>query len=154
MFHVVLLQPQIPPNTGNIVRLCAALTCSLHLVRPLGFRLDEPALRRAALDYRDQVALSVHKGFDELLSQFRDSNFFFITKHGTQRYYEVAFSRGDVLVFGSETEGISPEILEAFPEQTIRIPMLNPSVRCLNLADSVAIVLSEAMRQIAYGSEK
>jgi tRNA (cytidine/uridine-2'-O-)-methyltransferase len=150
MFHVVLLQPQIPPNTGNVARLCAALGCPLHLVRPLGFKLDEPSLRRAALDYWQHVQITVHKTFEAFLAEHGGANLFFVTKHGSRNYFEATFCPGDIIVFGSETEGIPRDILAAHAEQTIRIPMLNPSVRCLNLADSVAIVLSEAMRQSGY----
>src|SRR5688572_25080211 len=148
MFNVVLYQPEIPPNTGNIMRLCANTGCVLHLVKPLGFDLDERSLRRAGLDYRDYAKVTVLAGLDEIL----DSNLrlFAVSTRGAVRHDQVVYLPGDAFIFGPETRGLPPEILRAFPEQRrLRIPMVANS-RSLNLSNAVAAVVYEAWRQQGF----
>jgi tRNA (cytidine/uridine-2'-O-)-methyltransferase len=144
--HIALLEPKIPPNTGNIARLCVATDTSLHLVEPLGFRVDDAELRRAGLDYWDQVDLWVHphwRAFREAMSRERCLYF---SAHGEQSFWEARFAPNSCLVFGNETDGMPERILEKYPERCYRIPMSGP-VRNLNLATAVGIVLYEALRQ-------
>ena len=148
--HVVLVAPRIPQNTGNVARLCAATATELHLVRPLGFRLDNRALRRAGLDYWEHVNMHVHRSFDELTQAHPNHTFYFATKQGALLYSDVRYSPDDFLVFGSETHGLPAALLEANRERTIRVPILNPAVRSLNLANTVAVVLYEALRQLGH----
>ena len=150
--QIVLVEPEIPPNTGNIARLCAATGSVLHLVGPLGFRLTAPSLRRAGLDYWDAVTIVRHSSFQT----FRDSTAFpstrchlFSTK-ARQSYLDSRYRPGDHLVFGSESSGLSNEILNAFPDRVYAIPIRPDHVRSLNLATAVAVVLYEALRQIRH----
>ena len=147
VFSVVLIRPQIPPNTGNVARLCAATHTRLHLVRPLGFRLDSQQVRRAGLDYWDDVDLSVHAGWEEFAAATEGLRLHLFSKKGTRIYSDVSYKPGDFLVFGSETDGLPEDLLERHRESTVRLPILNPNVRSLNLADSVAVALYEALRQ-------
>ena len=149
MFNVALYQPEIPQNTGNIARLCAATGSSLHLVEPLGFFLDDKHLRRAGLDYWPLVSLRRYLDFQELLSAHPGARWFFFTTKGQRPYHEVAFQPHDFLVFGPETRGLPPEILSLNPGQKLRIPMIT-GARSLNLANSVAVVLYEALRQTGF----
>ncbi len=144
---VALIEPQIPPNTGNIARLCAATDTSLHIIRPLGFELDDPHLKRAGLDYWDAVDMWVHphwRAFRDAVS--RDRCLYF-SAHGTRSYLEAEFVPNRVLVFGNETHGMPVRIREKYPEQVFRIPM-GPAVRSLNLATAVGIVLYDAIRRL------
>jgi tRNA (cytidine/uridine-2'-O-)-methyltransferase len=146
MFNVVLVRPEIPPNTGNIGRLCLATQSTLHLVKPLGFSLDHRQLKRAGLDYWDEVSLKLWDSFDALQrAQSPDANYFFLTTKSKRPYYETRFRRDDFLVFGSETKGLPENLLTANKDCCISIPM--HGTRSLNLATAVAIVLFEAVRQ-------
>ncbi len=148
MLHIVLVEPQIPPNTGNIARLCAALDITLHLVHPLGFSTDDRYLKRAGLDYWPHVTLEHHESFETFLKSHPQGRFFFFTTKSSQSYLTASFKDGDFLIFGSETKGLGPKILEAYPAQAYTIPM-NGKVRSLNLSSSVALVAGEALRQIS-----
>ena len=149
MFNVVLVEPEIPPNTGNIGRLCLATDSRLHLVKPLGFSIDDRALRRAGLDYWQDVKVSVWESFAELQqAQSSDSRFWYFTTKSTRPYWDQAFQPGDFLVFGRETKGLPEPLLSENPEATLTIPM-SAKTRSLNLATAVGIVLFEAVRQNA-----
>ena len=146
MFNVVLVEPEIPPNTGNIGRLCLATRSTLHLVRPFGFSLDDRQLRRAGLDYWDEVSLQLWDSFDALRSaQSADTRYFFLTTKTQRAYHRVNFRDNDFLVFGRETKGLPHKLLAAHTDDCITIPM--HGTRSLNLATAVAIVLFEAVRQ-------
>ena len=146
MFNVVLVEPEIPPNTGNIGRLCLATGSTLHLVRPFGFSLEQRQLRRAGLDYWDEVKLQLWDSFDALQqAQSGDARYFFLTTKAERPYYTVNFRNGDFLVFGRETKGLPHKLLAANADDCITIPM--HGTRSLNLATAVAIVLFEAVRQ-------
>jgi tRNA (cytidine/uridine-2'-O-)-methyltransferase len=148
MFHVVLIEPEIPPNTGNIGRLCLGAGARLHLVRPLGFSLDDRALRRAGLDYWKDVQVTLWDSFEQLReAQSKEARFFFLTTKTRAAYWDVAFEPGDFLVFGRETKGLPEPLLEANAERCLTIPM-SGKIRSLNLATSVGIVLFEAVRQL------
>ena len=146
MFNVVLIEPEIPPNTGNIGRLCLATQSTLHLVKPLGFSLDNRELRRAGLDYWEEVPLQLWDSFDALRrAQQSCTRYFFLTTKSKRPYYEVSFQKRDFLVFGRETKGLPENLLTPNVNDCITIPM--HGTRSLNLATAVAIVLFEAMRQ-------
>jgi tRNA (cytidine/uridine-2'-O-)-methyltransferase len=152
LFHVVLVNPEIPPNTGNVIRLCANTGAQLHLIEPLGFPLDDAKLRRAGLDYHEYARMQVHKDWDAFLAAVQPAaeRIFAMTTHGSTPFAQLKFEAGDVFVFGSETRGLAPEFREAFPTaQRIRVPM-RPDNRSLNLSNTVAIVVYEAWRQHAY----
>ena len=153
MFNVVLVEPEIPPNTGNIGRLCLATQSTLHLIKPLGFSLDDRQLRRAGLDYWSEVDVRVWDSFGQLQSkQFSDARYFFLTTKSHCSYYEIKFQKGDFLVFGRETKGLPEHLLAANIDNCITIPM--HGTRSLNLATTVAIVLFEAVRQQAPDQKK
>ena len=146
MFNVVLVRPEIPPNTGNIGRLCLATHSTLHLVCPLGFSLDDRQLKRAGLDYWNEVSLRLWDSFEAFQeSQLPGANYFFLTTKSKHPYYDAKFRRGDFLVFGSETKGLAESLLAANNDRCICIPM--HGTRSLNLATAVGIVLFEAVRQ-------
>jgi tRNA (cytidine/uridine-2'-O-)-methyltransferase len=151
MFHIVLVEPEIPANTGNIARLCAATRSALHLIRPLGFRLDDVSMKRAGMDYLDIATLKEHDTLSEALEASR-SAYFFSTKASTP-YWKASFSEGDYLVFGRETKGLPEELLNKQSERCLKIPMIEPRARSLNLATSVGVVLYEALRQQAFKNE-
>lgn len=146
-FRVVLVEPEIPPNTGNIARLCAATGAPLHLVGPLGFRLTDARLKRAGLDYWDSVTLARHAGFDEFRAAFPSARCLFFSARGERPYTAARYRPGDALVFGSETKGLPAELLEANRDSVLAIPIRTDLVRSLNLATAVGIVLYEALRQ-------
>ena len=146
MFHIVLVEPQIPPNTGNIARLTAAMECTLHLVKPMGFVLEDRYLKRAGLDYWPHVKLNVHESLQDLWNLFPQNRFFYFTTKSQKAYTHQQYNPGDFLVFGSETRGLSPDILEQNKEYALTIPMTG-KVRSLNLSTAVAMVLGEALRQ-------
>jgi tRNA (cytidine/uridine-2'-O-)-methyltransferase len=151
MFNVVLVEPEIPPNTGNVGRLCLATRSTLHLVRPLGFSLDDRQLRRAGLDYWEEVHVCLWDSLDALQqAQSERARFFFLTTKAQRRYHSVNFRNGDFLVFGRETKGLPNKLLAANAENCIMIPM--HGTRSLNLATAVAIVLFEAVRQQSTAS--
>ncbi len=145
--HVALVEPEIPPNTGNIARLCAATGVPLHIIGATGFRLDDRAVRRAGLDYWPEVSLHRHRDLDALAASLKEARFIYLTTKAERSYTDWRFEADDCLVFGRETRGLPEELLRANWERCLRIPMLNPRVRSLNLATSVAVVLSEALRQ-------
>ncbi len=147
--HIVLVEPEIPNNTGNISRTCSVTGSTLHLVRPLGFSTDDKHLKRAGLDYWQYLDLHYWDSFDEVRRAYPDAAFYYLSTHGTRCYTEASFGADDFLVFGKETAGLPRELLAANPETTLRIPML-PEIRSLNLANSVAIVLYEALRQNGF----
>ncbi len=149
MFHIVLVEPEIPPNTGNVIRLAANTGCTLHLVEPLGFSMDDKLLRRAGLDYHEYAEVRRHPGWQALLDAEHppSDRIFALTTRGTQQVHDVAFRPGDWLVFGSETRGLAPALREQFPEpQRLRLPM-RQGQRSLNLSNAVAVTVFEAWRQ-------
>lgn len=147
--HIVLIEPEIPGNTGNIARLCAATGIELHLVKPLGFSTDDKYLKRAGLDYWHLVKVHYHENFDEVLAMYHGHNFYYLSTKAPRAHTEVAYTNEDMLVFGKESAGIPESILDANWEHTVRIPMI-AEARSLNLSNSVAIVAYEAMRQMDY----
>ncbi|CAM4076745.1 tRNA (uridine(34)/cytosine(34)/5-carboxymethylaminomethyluridine(34)-2'-O)-methyltransferase TrmL [Shewanella aquimarina] len=150
MFHIALYEPEIAPNTGNIIRLCANNGCQLHLIEPLGFDLEEKKLRRAGLDYSDLTRVTRHKDFESFLSAMAGKRIMACTTKGSRPHSEIAFEKDDVLLFGPETRGLPMEIIESIPtSQRLRIPMAASS-RSLNLSNSVAIISYEAWRQLDY----
>ena len=152
MFDVILHTPEIPPNTGNVIRLCANTGARLHLVRPLGFDLDDRNLRRAGLDYHEYATLQVHDDLDAALAAIRPARLFALSTRNSRRFDAPAFAPGDAFLFGSETRGLPAEVLERVPDgRRLRLPM-RPGNRSLNLSNSVAIALYEALRQVGYPS--
>lgn len=147
MITVALIEPEIPQNTGNIARLCAATKTPLHIVGAPGFRLDDRAVRRAGLDYWPEVTLARHRDLEELRSSLPPARLVFFTTRANLPYFDWGFEAHDCLVFGSESKGLSQNILRANWNHCVTIPMLNPKVRSLNLANAVAIVLYEALKQ-------
>ncbi len=148
MLHVALLEPEIPPNTGNIARLCAATFTDLHIVGVTGFRMDDRTLKRAGLDYWEAVKLHRHIDLDRLYESLPDSRFIYLTTKTKRPYSDWRFEVNDCLIFGRETRGLPEDLLNANAERCITIPMPNTNVRSLNLATSVGIVLYEALRQL------
>lgn len=152
MFHIVLVQPEIPPNTGNIIRLCANTGCALHLVEPLGFSMDDKHMRRAGLDYHEYADVQRHASWAAFIAKAQPSpdRLFAMTTHGSHSVFDQRFLPGDWLVFGSETAGLSPELREQFPTtQRLRLPM-RPGQRSLNLSNAVAVTAFEAWRQNGF----
>lgn len=146
-FHVVLIEPEIPPNTGNIARLCGATDTVLHLVGKLGFSLDDKHLKRAGLDYWDAVDIRRWESLADLQQAFPDRQWWYSSKKAERSYLQVSYQPGDFLVFGKETLGLPEELIHLNAARAIRIPIVNPAVRSFNLANSVAIILHEAIRQ-------
>lgn len=152
MLHVALVEPEIPPNTGNIARLCAATYTGLHIVGATGFRMDDRTLKRAGLDYWEHVDLHRHVDLERLRSSLSGSRFVYLTTKSERPYWNWDFRDGDCLVFGRETRGLPEDLLRENAENCLTIPMPNANVRSLNLATSVGIVLYEALRQTGkYG---
>jgi tRNA (cytidine/uridine-2'-O-)-methyltransferase len=155
LFHVVLVEPEIPPNTGNVIRLCANTGAQLHLIEPLGFPLDDAKMRRAGLDYHDYATMQVHRNWAAFLNSFAGAapdptRMFALTTHGSTPFAHTVFRPGDVFVFGSETRGLTPDLRDSFPpSQRIRLPM-RPDNRSLNLSNTVAVVVYEAWRQNGF----
>ena len=150
MFHIILYQPEIPPNTGNIIRLCANTGTTLHLIQPLGFNLNEKSLRRAGLDYRDMADVTEYTTLDECLKKVRPPRVYACSTKGRRCYAEAGFEAGDALLFGPETRGLPDVLLASLPEnQILRIPMLAGN-RSMNLSNSVAVILYEAWRQHGF----
>lgn len=145
--RVVLIHPEIPPNTGNVARLCVSTGASLHLVRPLGFEISDRHLRRAGLDYWEHLDLVVHDGLDALLKEVGTDRMHLATTRAEVPYTQACYTEDDWLVFGNETVGLPAALVERFREQCLHIPMWGPS-RCLNLSNAVAVVLFEALRQV------
>jgi tRNA (cytidine/uridine-2'-O-)-methyltransferase len=148
MLHVALFEPEIPPNTGNIARLCAATNSTLHIVGVTGFRMDDRTLKRSGLDYWSEVSLFRHLDLNALREDLSQSRFIYLTTKSKAPYWNFSFKMGDCLVFGPETRGLPESVLAENPESCLTIPMPNPAVRSLNLANSVSIVLYEAVRQL------
>jgi tRNA (cytidine/uridine-2'-O-)-methyltransferase len=150
MFSVILFEPEIPPNTGNIIRLCANTGTSLHLIEPLGFELDEPRLKRAGLDYREFADVRVHPNLDACLQVLGAPRLFAISTRGTTTYADATFKSGDALMFGPETRGLPDAVLQSLPDgQRLRLPMRSDS-RSLNLANAAAVLVYEAWRQLGF----
>jgi len=147
MIRIALIEPEIPQNTGNIARLCAATRTELHIVGVTGFRLDHRAVRRAGLDYWDQVSLHRHRDLDALYEFLPNARFLYFSTKAKRSLLEWGFDQNDCLVFGRETRGLPEDILQSNLDRCLRIPILNPNVRSLNLANSVAIALYEGLRQ-------
>ncbi|MGH8369423.1 MAG: tRNA (uridine(34)/cytosine(34)/5-carboxymethylaminomethyluridine(34)-2'-O)-methyltransferase TrmL [Gammaproteobacteria bacterium] len=150
MLHIVLYQPEIPPNTGNIIRLCANAGAALHLIRPLGFELSEARVRRAGLDYHELARVHEHDSFEAYVQTAQPGRVFAISTRGRRRYTEVAFRTDDALLFGPETRGLPQAMLDnMMPDQVLRLPM-RPDNRSLNLSNAVAVTLYEAWRQLDF----
>ena len=150
MFDLVLYQPEIPPNTGNVIRLCANTGVRLHLVKPLGFPLDDAKMRRAGLDYHEYASLTLHESWPDCWAYFAGRRCFALTTKGAASYAEVAYQPGDVFVLGPETRGLPPEVLGQFPAQfRLRVPM-RPESRSLNLSNTAAVLIYEAWRQHGF----
>ena len=150
MFHIVLINPEIPPNTGNVIRLAANTGARLHLVEPLGFTMDDRQLRRAGLDYHEFARVQVHPNYDDLKKTLAGHRMFALSTRGTRNYAQVEFRVGDAFVFGAETRGLAHELLEQFPvDMRLRLPMLAGN-RSVNLSNAVAVVVFEAWRQIGF----
>jgi tRNA (cytidine/uridine-2'-O-)-methyltransferase len=147
MISVALIEPEIPPNTGNIARLCAAAKVPLHIVGATGFRLDDKAVRRAGLDYWSEVTLLRHSNLEDLYKSIPEARFLYLTTKADKSYFDWTFGPADCLVFGRETRGLPDQVLRDNWEKCLTIPILNPKVRSLNLATAVGIVLYEALRQ-------
>lgn len=155
MFNIVLVSPEIPPNTGNVIRLAANTGCALHLVEPLGFSMEDRLLRRAGLDYHEFAEVRRHADWQALIDKLQPApdRMFALTTHGSRPAHDIAFQPGDWLVFGSETRGLPPDLREGFfpPMQRLRLPML-PGQRSLNLSNAVAVTVFEAWRQNGFGA--
>jgi tRNA (cytidine/uridine-2'-O-)-methyltransferase len=150
MLHVVLYEPEIPPNTGNVIRLCANSGARLHLVRPLGFELDDARLRRAGLDYHEFADVNVHENLDAFIARVCPARLFALSTRGRRLYTNAQFSNGDAVLFGPETRGLPQAVLDALPpERRLRLPM-RPDNRSLNLSNAVAVVVYEAWRQLDF----
>ncbi|MGC1511239.1 tRNA (uridine(34)/cytosine(34)/5-carboxymethylaminomethyluridine(34)-2'-O)-methyltransferase TrmL [Ketobacter sp. MCCC 1A13808] len=150
MLHIVLYQPEIPPNTGNIIRLCANTGMQLHLIKPLAFELDDKRMRRAGLDYHEWADLKIHDSFEDFLQQTQPTHCYPISTKGTTHYHQVRYAEGDAIIMGPETRGLPPEVRQHVAvTQCIRIPMKENS-RSLNLSNATAIVLYEAWRQLDF----
>lgn len=150
VLHVVLHQPEIPPNTGNVIRLCANSGAALHLIRPLGFELDHAKLRRAGLDYHEFARVDVHDDLDAFVATVKPNRLFALSTRGVARYDTITYADGDAVMFGSETCGLPQSVLDALPpEQRLRLPM-QPGNRSLNLSNAVAVVVYEAWRQRGF----
>ena len=152
MFRIVLVEPEIPPNTGNVIRLCANTGARLHLVRPLGFPIDHAKMRRAGLDYWPRLDVTHHDSADAWLASLGDRAPWLFTTKGTRDVYDVQFRRGDTLVFGRETRGLDPALLARFPDRLVRFPMLEGE-RSLNLATAVCAAVYEGLRQAIAGGD-
>jgi tRNA (cytidine/uridine-2'-O-)-methyltransferase len=150
LFHIVLFEPEIPPNTGNIIRLCSNTGCSLHLIRPLGFDLDDKKLRRAGLDYREWTKVQAYDSLPACLASIQPHRVYPVSTRGQRHYSEPDFRQGDAFLFGPETRGLPQAVLQQFPEaQVLRIPMYQGN-RSLNLSNAAAVVVYEAWRQAGF----
>lgn len=153
--HIVMVNPEIPPNTGNVARSCAITDSVLHLVKPLGFSIDDKALKRAGLDYWEHVNVEVHESLEEFLEDYRGKRMFLATTKGDRMYTEVEFQDEDMILFGRETAGLPKDFIAANKEKCIRIPMSESTrLRSLNLSNSVNIMLFEALRQLGFPGMK
>jgi tRNA (cytidine/uridine-2'-O-)-methyltransferase len=148
--HIVLVEPEIPPNTGNVARLCAATGCALHLVEPLGFRIDDRELKRAGLDYWHQLDVVLHPSLDAFLAAIEGRARWYYSTHAARRYTDAPFALGDVLIFGRETKGLPKELIAREPERALRIPMREGSVRSVNLSTAVGIATYGALTTLGF----
>jgi tRNA (cytidine/uridine-2'-O-)-methyltransferase len=148
--HIALVEPEIPPNTGNVARLCAATGCALHLVEPLGFRIDDRELKRAGLDYWEKLDVAMHPSLDAFLEATAAMRRWFFSTRAIRSYAEAEFQLGDVLVFGKETKGLPPELIGREVERALRIPMRQDSVRSVNLSTAVGIAAYGALAQLGF----
>lgn len=148
--HIVLVEPEIPPNTGNVARLCAATGCALHLVEPLGFAIDDRELKRAGLDYWHHLNVVTHASLDAFLSATLQRRKWYFSTHAIRQYAQAAFESGDMLVFGRETKGLPKELLASAAERALRIPMREDSVRSINLSTAVGIVTYAALASLGF----
>ena len=146
--HVVLFEPEIPPNTGSVARLCAATLTPLHLIEPLGFKIDDKHLKRAGLDYWEFVDLRVHKSWNDFVASARPHRLWYFSKRAVKSYTTAEYRSDDFLVFGPETRGLPQQLLDTEPDVMLRIPMMGTGVRSLNLSNAVSIVLYEGLRQL------
>jgi len=154
MFNIVLVEPEIPPNTGNVIRLAANTGCTLHLIEPLGFSMEDRLMRRAGLDYHEYASVLRHTGWTAFLraAQPDPARMFALTTHGQSTVFEALFEPGDWFVFGAETRGLPPELRDSFaPQQRLRLPMV-PGQRSINLSNAVAVTVFEAWRQNCFGA--
>lgn len=150
MFHIVLVEPEIPPNTGNIIRLCANTGAQLHLIEPLGFTLEDKQLRRAGLDYHEWVDIKIYPSLENFIETIKPQRVFACSTHGKKNYSHISFQSNDAFLFGPETRGLNKNLLNTFPSENIlRIPMI-PNNRSLNLSNAVAVILYEAWRQQGF----
>ncbi len=148
MLNIVLVEPEIPPNTGNVARSCAATGSVLHLVEPLGFSIDDAHLKRAGLDYWPYVKVVVHKSLADFMALYKDGSMYFASTKGSRLYTDIAYEDGCFILFGRETRGLPEDLLSEYPDRTVRIPMCEETrLRSLNLSNSVSIILFEALRQ-------
>lgn len=152
--NIVLFQPEIPQNTGNIARTCVLTNSKLHLIKPLGFSLDEKHLRRAGLDYWKDLDIEIHESYEDLREKYKGATFYFSTTKAKHFYHEVEFKEGDFVVFGRESSGLPDSIRDSDPDRCIRVPMLKTSARSLNLSNTAAIIAYEALRQMDFPNMK
>lgn len=152
--NIVLFEPEIPQNTGNIARTCVLTNSKLHLIKPLGFSLDEKHLKRAGLDYWKDLDITLYDSYEELREKYKEATFYFSTTHGNVYYDNIEFKQGDFVIFGRESCGLPDYIRESDPERCIRVPMVKTSTRSLNLSNTVAIVAYEAIRQFDFPNMK
>lgn len=150
--NIVLYQPEIPQNTGNIARTCVLTNSTLHLIKPMGFKIDDKQVKRAGLDYWSELKLEIHESYEEFMKKYGDKRIFLATTHGGEHYDEVSFKEGDFIMFGRETSGVPEEVHNA--HEGIRVPMIKTSTRSLNLSNTVAIIAYEALRQIGFPEMK
>jgi len=154
VFDIVLVEPEIPPNTGNVIRLAANTGCRLHLVEPLGYSMEDRQLKRAGLDYRDLAEVSIHRDWETCRAALAGRRLYALTTGGARSAYDVRFAGGDVFVFGAETRGLPERILQAFPaEARLRLPM-RPGNRSVNLSNAVAVTVFEAWRQLGFAGAR
>lgn len=151
-FNIVMYQPEIPQNTGNIARTCVLTDCKLHLIKPLGFELDEKHLIRAGLDYWKYLDLEIHESYEDFMKKYGDNNIYLASTHGEKHYDEVNFKQGDFIMFGRESCGVPEEVHNSC--NNIRVPMIKSSTRSLNLSNTVAIIAYEGLRQIGFPDMK
>lgn len=151
-FNIVLYEPEIPQNTGNIARTCVLTDSKLHLIKPLGFELDEKHLRRAGLDYWKYLDLEVHESYEDFMKKYGDQKIYLASTHGSEYYDEVHFNQGDFIMFGRESSGVPENVHNA--HENIRVPMIKSSDRSLNLSNTVAIAIYEGLRQIGFPNMK
>lgn len=152
--NIVLFQPEIPQNTGNIGRTCVLTNCKLHLIKPLGFSLEEKQLRRAGLDYWPYLELEIHDSYEALREKYNEATFYYSTTKASKIYSQVEYKKGDFIIFGRESSGLPDSVRDSDPKRCIRVPMINTSTRSLNLSNTVAITAYEALRQIGFPEMK